>query len=92
VVVALQAPNAGSSTNYNLVSINSGGQDVFAIRGDGMTTVFQDLTIGTSLSDQLTIRATIQGSIPFVLEGGCVLSDMLGCGRTFTASVMPQVH
>lgn len=57
-------------TNWNLMSVTSGSTDVFAVRGDGLTTVFGNMIVGTSVSDKVTISSTIQGATPFVLEGG----------------------
>lgn len=52
--------------------MNSGGSDVFAVRGDGLTTVFGNMIVGSSLSDSLTIKSAILGASPLVLEGGTV--------------------
>lgn len=68
--VLLQATTATAPTTFNLLSVNGGGQDMLSIRGDGLTTVYGNMNIGTSLSDQVTINSIIQGSTPFVLEGG----------------------
>ena len=68
--MVLQASTVAASVDFNILSVSGTGGEYFSVRGDGMVTVFDDMTIGTAVSDTLEIVSTIQGASPFVFEGG----------------------
>lgn len=71
-VLYLSVPNAGSTTNYDMIRAVEGANTLLTLDGEGTFAHNYDTIIGDTTSDTLTFTGYIAGGSPLVFEGGTV--------------------
>ena len=64
-----QASAATASNSFNIFQVSQGANPLLSVSGDGTTTAWANLALGTTQTDKVYVTSTVHGATPLVFEG-----------------------